>query len=69
MNNWPQATARERELRFKWESAMDRGLGNTIMFATAFDKPVLPVIVYYCEKTGQQNSLGIRQINKHQHEM
>ena len=58
VDNWPQATARERELRFKWESAMDRGLGNTIMFATAFDKPIITRGVVYVRENWATKQLG-----------
>ena len=58
VDNWPQATARERELRFKWESAMDRGLGNTIMFATAFDKPIITRGIVYVRENWATKQLG-----------
>ena len=60
VSNWPQATPRQRELRFKWEAAMDRGLGNTIMFATAFDKPIITRGVVYVKESWATKQLGYK---------
>jgi hypothetical protein len=60
VSNWPQATPRQRELRFKWEAAMDRGLGNTIMFATAFDKPIITRGVVYVKENWATKQLGYK---------
>jgi len=38
---WPRGTAADRDLLLKWETAMNSGVGNTIMHATSFDKPLL----------------------------
>lgn len=60
IDNWPQDTARQRELRFKWEAAMDRGLGNTIMFATGFDKPIITRGVVYVKENWATKQLGYK---------
>ena len=44
---WPSATPAERELLLKWDTALNSGTGNTIMMATAKDKPIISRGVVY----------------------
>lgn len=60
MENWPKDTPRQRELAFKWEAAMDRGLGNTIMFATASDKPIITRGIVYVQENWATKQLGYK---------
>lgn len=47
IESWPQSTQAERDLFLKWNTAMNAGIGNTIMHATSFDKPrILDGAVY-----------------------
>ena len=39
IDKWPSRTRAERELVRKWNTAMNAGIGNTILHATSFDKP------------------------------
>ena len=44
---WPKATKAEREILLKWNTAMNAGIGNTILHATSYDKPrVMDGVVY-----------------------
>lgn len=44
---WPSATPAEKELLLKWDTALNSGTGNTIMMATAKDKPIISRGVVY----------------------
>jgi len=47
IDKWPNKTKAERELVLKWNTAMNAGIGNTILHATSFDKPrVMDGVVY-----------------------
>ncbi len=39
IDKWPNKTQSDRELIRKWNTAMNAGIGNTVLHATAFDKP------------------------------
>tara|TARA_R100000231_G_scaffold1314_1_gene2224 strand:+ start:1479 stop:5318 length:3840 start_codon:yes stop_codon:yes gene_type:complete len=39
IDKWPNKTQADRELIRKWNTAMNAGIGNTVLHATAFDKP------------------------------
>lgn len=45
--NWPSSTPAERELLLRWDTALNSGTGNTIMMATAKDKPIISRGVVY----------------------
>ena len=38
---WPTETKLDRDLALKFDTAMNSGVGNTIMHATSFDKPLM----------------------------
>jgi hypothetical protein len=40
-DKWPKETKADRDLILTWDTAMNSGVGNTIMHATSFDKPLI----------------------------
>lgn len=47
IDKWPNKTKAEREIVLKWNTAMNAGIGNTVLHATSFDKPrVMDGVVY-----------------------
>jgi hypothetical protein len=44
---WPSTTPAEKELLLKWDTAMNAGTGNTIIMATAKDKPIISRGIVY----------------------
>ena len=40
-DKWPRKTKADRDLLLIWDTAMNSGVGNTIMHATSFDKPMI----------------------------
>lgn len=47
IDKWSTKTEADRELIRKWNTAMNTGIGNTILHATSFDKPrVMDGVVY-----------------------
>lgn len=47
IDKWPTKTQADRDLIRKWNTAMNTGIGNTVLHATSFDKPrVMDGVVY-----------------------
>ena len=56
-DNWPMKTERDREIYKKWQTALNIGMGNTIIHANAFDKPRIMDGVLYAQKRGWMDLL------------
>jgi hypothetical protein len=59
IDKWPNKTKQERELLLKWDTAMNAGIGNTIMHATSFDKPIVMDGVVYARYRPWMKQLGL----------
>ena len=47
IDKWPNKSKEDREIVLKWNTAMNAGIGNTILHATGFDKPrIMDGVVY-----------------------
>lgn len=58
IDKWPNKTKAERELVLKWNTAMNAGIGNTILHATSFDKPRVMDGVVYARYRPWMNKIG-----------
>jgi len=58
VDKWPAKTKAERELLLKWNTAMNAGIGNTILHATSFDKPMVMDGVMYARYRPWMKPLG-----------
>lgn len=56
-DNWPMKTERDREIYRKFQTALNIGMGNTIIHANAFDKPRIMDGVLYARKRGWMDAL------------
>lgn len=59
IESWPQSTQAERDLFLKWNTAMNAGVGNTIMHATSFDKPRILDGAVYVRYRPWMESIGL----------
>ena len=56
---WPKSTKAEREILLKWNTAMNAGIGNTILHATSYDKPRVMDGVVYVRHRPWMNKIGL----------
>ena len=56
---WPKSTKAERELMLRWNTAMNAGIGNTILHATSFDKPRIMDGVVYVRYRPWMSKIGL----------
>lgn len=59
VDEWPASTKQERELLLRWNTAMNAGIGNTILHATSFDKPRVMDGVVYARYRPWMKQLGL----------
>jgi len=59
VDKWPASTPEERNIILKWNTAMNAGIGNTILHATSFDKPRVMDGVVYTRYRPWMKTLGL----------
>ena len=57
--NWPASTPEERALNQRFDTALNIGMGNTILHATTFDKPRIMDGVVYVRHRPWMNRIGL----------
>jgi len=58
LDEWPNATKLDREVRASWETAMNLGVGNSVMMARISERPLLMDGILYVEWKPWMQQLG-----------